>query len=202
MNKLRKVSSLITYYAKGVTPKYVERSSIIVLNQKCVRNNDIDYSLAQCIDDHKKYNEEKFLKIGDILINSTGQGTAGRVAFVDTLPPNKKVIIDSHILVLRTENYFEAKCLNYSFFSIEKQLQTFIDGSTGQGEFDKQRLFNITVSYSDDNLIQKKIVNTLTSIDNKIKLNKQINDNLEQMAKTIYDYWFVQFDFPDDSGNP
>ena len=202
MSNSRKVDSILTYYGKGVTPNYVEDSSIIVLNQKCIRHNKIDYSFAQYINDQKKYNEEKYLKVGDILINSTGQGTAGRVAFVDKLPTGKKVITDSHILVVRTENYFESKCLDYSLFSIEKQLQTFMDGSTGQGEFDKQRLFNVIVNYSKENSVQQKIANILKDIDNKIELNDKLNDNLEQMAKTLYDYWFVQFDFPDENGKP
>lgn len=178
MSNSRKVDSILTYYGKGVTPNYVEDSSIIVLNQKCIRHNKIDYSFAQYINDQKKYNEEKYLKVGDILINSTGQGTAGRVAFVDKLPTGKKVITDSHILVVRTENYFESKCLDYSLFSIEKQLQTFMDGSTGQGEFDKQRLFNVIVNYSKENSVQQKIANILKDIDNKIELNDKLNDNL------------------------
>ncbi|WP_100073922.1 restriction endonuclease subunit S [Chryseobacterium camelliae] len=184
MNNSRRVDSILTYYGKGVTPKYVGESSIIVLNQKCIRHNKIDYSFAQYIDDKKHYNEDKFLRVGDILINSTGQGTAGRVAFVEKLPQNKKVIIDSHILVIRTNDYFESKCLNYNLFSIEKQLQTFMDGSTGQGEFDKQRLFNVVVNYSQKHSVQKEIANILTDIDNKINLNNQINDNLS--------YYFIQ----------
>lgn len=43
---------------------------------------------------------------------------------------------------------------------------------------------------------------TLSNIDAKIKLNRQINDNLEAMAKQLYDYWFVQFDFPNEEGKP
>ena len=69
MNKVRRIDEIITYYGKGVTPKYVTKSSIIVLNQKCIRNNRIDYSFAQFIDDSKEYNEDKFIKQGDILIN-------------------------------------------------------------------------------------------------------------------------------------
>lgn len=48
---------------------------------------------------------------------------------------------------------------------------------------------------------QKSIVRILTSLDNKISVNNQINQELEAMAKTLYDYWFVQFDFPDQNGN-
>ena len=49
---------------------------------------------------------------------------------------------------------------------------------------------------------QKKIASILSDTDRKIDLNNQINDNLERMAKTLYDYWFVQFDFPDENGKP
>ena len=50
--------------------------------------------------------------------------------------------------------------------------------------------------------IQKRIGRILTDIDNKIAINRQINDNLEAMAKQLYDYWFVQFDFPNEDGKP
>ena len=49
---------------------------------------------------------------------------------------------------------------------------------------------------------QHIIGNVLADIDRKIELNKQINDNLEAMAKQLYDYWFVQFDFPNEEGKP
>ena len=49
---------------------------------------------------------------------------------------------------------------------------------------------------------QRKITNILSAIDDKIQINNQINQELEAMAKTLYDYWFVQFDFPDQNGKP
>jgi len=49
---------------------------------------------------------------------------------------------------------------------------------------------------------QQKIASVLSTLDEKIALNNQINATLEQMAKTLYDYWFVQFDFPDENGKP
>ena len=49
---------------------------------------------------------------------------------------------------------------------------------------------------------QKRIGKLLRSIDSKIELNRQINQNLEAMAKQLYDYWFVQFDFPNEDGKP
>ena len=49
---------------------------------------------------------------------------------------------------------------------------------------------------------QESLVTILSLIDKKIELNRQINDNLEAMAKQLYDYWFVQFDFPNEEGKP
>ena len=49
---------------------------------------------------------------------------------------------------------------------------------------------------------QQEIASILFEIEDKIRLNNQLNDNLESMAKTLYDYWFVQFDFPDKNGSP
>ena len=49
---------------------------------------------------------------------------------------------------------------------------------------------------------QKRVASVLQNLDHKIALNRQINDNLEAMAKQLYDYWFVQFDFPNDEGKP
>ena len=201
VNKDIKFKELIKSSFKGITPKYVEKSSIMVLNQKCIRNNAINYSLAQYHSDDKAVPENKFLKVGDILINSTGQGTAGRCAFVKELPENQLVTIDSHILVVRMSDFYTAGFAEYHLYNIEKLLQTFMDGSTGQGEFDKQRLYNVFVRLPSENR-RKSIYELLSEIDEKIALNNQINATLEQMAKTLYDYWFVQFDFPDDNGKP
>lgn len=49
---------------------------------------------------------------------------------------------------------------------------------------------------------QQKIASVLSALDSKIELNNRINTELEAMAKTLYDYWFVQFDFPDENGKP
>ena len=196
MSEWRSVESFVKFSTKGVTPRYVEKSGILVLNQKCIRNHKIDYSLAQYISDDQKISESKHVKEGDILFNSTGQGTAGRCAFVKELPPDIAVVIDSHILLLRCSSYEEAQCLSYALYSFEKTLQSFMDGSTGQAELDKVRVFNLQTKIPKDGASQKKIAAVLSALDAKIELNNRINAELEAMAKTLYDYWFVQFDFP------
>ena len=202
MNDWKRISNFVKFSTKGITPKYVEKSSVIVLNQKCIRNNRIDYSFSQFTDDKKQIAESKFVKLGDILVNSTGAGTAGRCAFVSEIPKNHRLITDSHILILRCESYCEAQCLNYLLFSFEKQLMQFMTGSSGQSELDKVILLNLKTKMSTNNIEQQKIATVLSALDAKIELNNQINAELEKMAKTIYDYWFVQFDFPDANGKP
>lgn len=63
-------------------------------------------------------------------------------------------------------------------------------------------LMNLELSISNDINEQKKIADMLSALDDKIALNNKINAELENMAKTLYDYWFVQFDFPDENKRP
>jgi len=201
MSNSHSVRELVSSTRKGITPKYVEFSDIVVLNQRCIRDNKIDYINARFHDPSKKFSKDKVVRVGDILINSTGVGTAGRCAFVRELPDSGTVITDSHVLIVRVKDYYTAGCLEYSLFSIQDKLQTFMDGSTGQGEFDKQILFNIVTGLPEYDK-RKTVYDLLNSFDKKIELNNKINAELEAMAKTLYDYWFVQFDFPDADGKP
>ncbi len=202
MNNWNKVSDFVIFSTKGITPKYVEKSNVIVLNQKCIRNNIIDYSFSQFTDDSKITSDSKFVQKGDILINSTGAGTAGRSAFVKELPKGYKVITDSHILLIRCKSYNEAKCLSYVLFSFEKTLMSFMTGSSGQSELDKVVLFDLKTNMPTDEQSQQYITNILFKIERKIELNNKINAHLETLSKTLYDYWFVQFDFPNEYGKP
>lgn len=61
--------------------------------------------------------------------------------------------------------------------------------------------YNIDVELPDLDT-QRRIASVLSNLDRKIALNRQINTNLEELARQLYDYWFVQFDFPDANGNP
>lgn len=83
-------------------------------------------------------------------------------------------------------------------------------------EYIKQQIQKRTIGSIQDNInidyltllqfripdYQNKIVGLLSGIDKKILLNNRVNAKLEAMAKTLYDYWFVQFDFPDEKGRP
>lgn len=197
-----KLDNYISIYFKGVTPKYVTKSNTIVLNQKCIRNNIIDYSFAQFIDDEQSINSNKYLQEGDLILCSTGQGSAGRCAYVSKLPENYNVTIDSHILVCRCASKNIAICLSNILYSNEKMIMEFLTGSSGQAELDRIRVFNIQIILPPNLNELKQIALLSENLKNKISLNNRINEELESMAKTLYDYWFVQFNFPNEEGKP
>ena len=88
----------------------------------------------------------------------------------------------------------------YFFEYIKKEIQKSASGSI-QDNINIDYLSKMRIKIPDKKY-QDKIVELLSSIDKKILLNNQINQELETMAKTLYDYWFVQFDFPDQNGKP
>ena len=79
---------------------------------------------------------------------------------------------------------------------------TFEKGSSVIPSLDRNLVHSLVVPFHKDINDQRKVVAVLSAIDRKIELNRQINDNLEAMAKQLYDYWFVQFDFPNEEGKP
>ena len=79
---------------------------------------------------------------------------------------------------------------------------TFEKGSSVIPSLDRNLVHSLVVPFHKDINDQRKIVTVLSAIDRKIEFNRQINDNLEAMAKQLYDYWFVQFDFPNEEGKP
>ena len=76
-----------------------------------------------------------------------------------------------------------------------------LDSGTGVPSMTFDSYYNINV-FLPNIEEQRRVASILQKIDAKIALNRQINDNLEAMAKQLYDYWFVQFDFPDENGKP
>ncbi len=97
------------------------------------------------------------------------------------------------------ENYYP-KYLLYKLKTLTKHFANVCVGST----VPSLRLDHITDLKIDipDLPTQKAIAKVLSDLDAKIELNNRINKELEAMAKTLYDYWFVQFDFPDENGKP
>ena len=86
------------------------------------------------------------------------------------------------------------------FDSLREQLERSSSG-TKVKHTSPEKIYDVEVEIPDV-ISQQKIANLLWSIDEKIANNNAINDNLEQQAKLLYNYWFIQFNFPDENGNP
>ena len=78
----------------------------------------------------------------------------------------------------------------------------FAKGSSVVPSLDRNVVHSLVVPFPKDIVFQQRIASVLSNLDRKITLNRSINHNLEAMAKQLYDYWFVQFDFPDENGMP
>ncbi len=80
--------------------------------------------------------------------------------------------------------------------------EKFSKSSSVVPSLDRNIVHSLHVQFQEDINEQKNIAKILSAFDIKIALNRQINDNLDAMARQLYDYWFVQFDFPDENGRP
>ena len=78
----------------------------------------------------------------------------------------------------------------------------FAKGSSVVPSLDRKVVHSLIVPFPKDIVFQQRIASILSTLDRKIALNRSINHNLEAMAKQLYDYWFLQFDFPDENGKP
>ena len=187
-----KIGDISTYIKRGITPKYVVENGYAVVNQKCIRDGKVNYEYIKYTDIHKKYNEEKKVKQGDILINSTGTGTLGRVAYVDK--DASYTYVDSHVTILRCENY-NSKFLYYWLSSLEKYIESLGKGSTNQIELNKDAIEEIEIPKLD--LEQQNIVvENLSTYDDLIENNERQIKLLEEAAERLYREWFVDLHFP------
>lgn len=95
--------SSVKLLQKGKNPKYLSTSPSIIINQKCVRNGYVDIQYAKGVDSEwvSKYPKKILTKKGDILICSTGNGTIGRAALVDS--ECEGLLYDSHVILLRLD---------------------------------------------------------------------------------------------------
>ena len=127
----------------------------------------------------------------------------GKTAFVNILDSEEVAFGSSEFIVLRNNKLSDAKFIYYlarSPYFREKAISC-MEGTSGRKRVNETALKHLNIKVPPIET-QQKIAKILSDIDNKIELLHQINDNLAELAKTIYDYWFVQFDFPDENGKP
>ena len=149
------------------------------------------------------------LQVGDIIIEKSGGSptqSTGRVSFVsqELLDSVGSVVCSNFCTAFRVKKGWNPLYVYYYFqFIYNLGLFFNFEGKTsGLKNLQLDAAFAAIPIDDVSESTQNKIVAVLQGLEKKIALNRQINQNLEAMAKQLYDYWFVQFDFPDEDGKP
>lgn len=199
--KLKNVSSLIT---KGTTPTTVggefKTEGINFIKSESISNskflNNALYSYIDIQTDEKL--KRSRIKKNDMLFSIAG-AYLGKIAIVreSDVPANTNQAVG---IVRINEDLADVNYLYY-YFS-QNELNKYINKLSSQSSQPNLNLDLLgNLEFKNFHIqIQKQIASVLSALDDKIELNNRINQELEGMAKLLYNYWFVQFDFPDENG--
>lgn len=174
----------------------------VFLNAGNVTARGFDFAKVDFISEAK----DSLLRKGKASRNDivlTTRGTVGNVAFYGSTIPFNNMRINSGMVLIRTDHNEIEPYYLYAFLGsavFQKQVSSNGSGSA-QPQLPISALNNIAIPLPKIQ-IQKKIASVFRALNTKIDCNNRINAELEAMAKTLYDYWFVQYDFPDTNGKP
>ncbi len=187
--KLATLGDVCDLINRGISPKYLEKGGVCVLNQKCIRDHVINYDLARRHDvTVKKVNEERFIHVGDVLVNSTGTGTLGRVAQIRQ-EPKEPTTVDSHVTIVRPKsNIFFQDFFGYMLIFIEDSIKAAGEGCGGQTELAKSVLANnFTVAYPTSLVEQQRIVTILDEAFEAIAAARANAEHNRQNARALFE---------------
>ncbi|SJM95405.1 Restriction endonuclease S subunit [Crenothrix polyspora] len=147
-----KLENLCEQIQRGISPKYSEESTRLVINQKCIRDERIDLSEARHHD--SKVASNKYIRFGDALINSTGVGTLGRVAIVEFHP--EKITVDSHVTICRADpRKIDPIYLATTALKLKNYFEFMAAGSTGQVELNRSLIAGIKIIVPPKDLMEE-----------------------------------------------
>ena len=176
-----KLEELTTLVSRGITPKYSDTSDQKVINQKCIRNHMIDISLART---HiPKAINEKWLRFGDLLINSTGEGTLGRAAQVWFQPQN--LTVDSHVTIVRPAKENLIFYIGLWGTLHEKEIESLHTGSTGQTELPRDRIKMMELLLPDNETLDRFNA-VIAPMATAIVSNQRENQKLAVLRDTLF----------------
>lgn len=133
--ELKPVNELTQLISRGITPKYNDESGkSVVINQKCIRENKLNLELARRQD--KEIPDLKLVQKGDVLINSTGAGTLGRVTQVHEDLPDTTV--DTHVTIVRPLQAISSAWFGAAISNLESYIETLGEGATNQLELKRE----------------------------------------------------------------
>ena len=201
MKDVTKLGNIADIYdGPHATPKKIENGKYF-LSISSLDNGSLDLSKSAFISDKDfiKWTKRVQPQKGDLLFSyETRLGEAA------LMPDNLQACLGRRMGLLRPKK--DKVIPQYLLFAyLSPEFQKVIRKNTIKGatvdRIALNELGNFPI-YIPDLKTQQSIATVLSALDKKIALNKQINTRLEEMAKTLYDYWFVQFDFPDADGEP
>ncbi|MCF2639179.1 restriction endonuclease subunit S [Fusobacterium varium] len=189
-----RLEDICNYIQRGKSPKYVDLSPIFVISQKCVQWNGFDLTKARYTSEETKYTEERFLLPNDILWNSTGTGTVGRLCILKDDVANQKMVADSHVTVVRTSKSLLPQCIHKYLISnnVQSNLDSMTTGSTNQKELNLTSVKNLIIPLPPLEE-QKEIVRVLDKVfeeENRISELISLENKIEILEKTILDRAF------------
>lgn len=171
-----------SYLNRGISPKYTDKGGVLVLNQKCIRDFSVDFDKGRRHDEAKKKVDKKLLRSGDVLVNSTGVGTLGRVAQILGLV--EPAIVDSHVTVVRAGEKINSFYLGELMKSMQSTIESMGEGSTGQTELSRTKLGELKILVPD-----RKILDLFESIILPLSrasfLNNQQSSTLSKLRDTL-----------------
>lgn len=124
------------YINRGIAPKYDDEAPGLVINQRCIRDGRVNLEPAR--HQSKKVPAEKAIQLGDVLINSTGVGTLGRVAQV--LREISACTVDSHVTIVRPSDSVDRDFFGLALLGLESHFENLGTGATGQTELSRSRV--------------------------------------------------------------
>ncbi|TCC99979.1 restriction endonuclease subunit S [Pedobacter psychroterrae] len=178
---VKKLNALTSFLSRGISPKYTyENKGIPVLNQKCIREYGLKYQFQRRHDNVAKNAVNRLIKKYDVLVNSTGVGTLGRVALVRWLIENE-VTVDSHVTIVRAipEN-INIVFFGYSLLTKQREIEGFANGSTGQVELNRSQLSDINLLIPQANF-QTNFEEFYNPIIEKVSINEKQNYELASL---------------------
>ena len=171
------LSKVCSYLSRGLSPKYIEDGGVLVLNQKCVRDLSVDYLKGRRHDPAQRSVDNRMLEVGDVLVNSTGVGTLGRVAQVLAL--SEPTIVDSHVTVVRPDRRIGWPYLGQWMAKVQPIIEAMGEGSTGQTELSRAKLSSMRII-----LPTEPVLNAFDAVIVPMKLRVSLN---ERYAQTLID---------------
>ncbi|SEG03180.1 restriction endonuclease subunit S [Marinobacterium lutimaris] len=146
--------------------------------------------------------EEYLHEAGDLIVAMTEQA-AGLLGSCARVPESGIYLHNQRLGLITADSKKILKDYVYHLFktkTVREQIRLTSSGSKVK-HTSPERIYDVKVPLPTVS-VQQKIVDLLDALETKIELNNRINTELESMAKTLYDYWFVQYDFPDANGKP